>query len=435
MINYFDISLIEDLLERLYPICRSLAGDNNRKTLDIIREIIPLKNIEIPSGTKVFDWEVPYEWNINEAYIKNSKGKKLVDFNDCNLHVVSHSQYVDGNYKFSELKKHLFYSSQEPKAIPYRTTYYKKEWGFCLTKNQYDQISNETEPLKVFIGSTFKKGNMSIGEIILPGKYKREILISCYICHPSMANDSLSGVILTTLLCKYLMSIKERKWTYRIVFLPETIGSITYCKYRFLELRNVLSALVVTTVGGPDKVSYKQSWDKNHWINSLVENTLKNYNDDFKIYPFDIHGSDERQYSCPPLNINTISIFRSKYYEYPYYHTSLDNLDFVKPEAIYRSLTEYKNLIENIEQLIFFKRSIKACEPMLSKRDLYPKLGGDKVFKNTKNYSELDLILWVMFLCDGLTPTIDIAKKLAIDSNDLLEIFNKLEKKHLLSRV
>ena len=426
---------LDSLLKKLFPICRSLAGENNRKTLDIIKQIIPLEILEIPSGEVIYDWKVPEEWKVNEAFIENSDGKKIVDFKKSNLHLVSHSISVNSSYTFDELKNHLFVHEAIENAIPYRTSYYKKDWGFCLTREQYNILRNETKPIKVFIDTTFKKGSMSLGEVVLKGKYKKEILISCYICHPSMANDSLSGVVLTTFLAKHLSEIKNRKWTYRIVFLPETIGSIAYCKRRYHALENVMTGFVITTVGGPDKVSYKQSWDKNHWINYLVEKILYCERKEFITYPFDIHGSDERQYSSPPFRLNTISIFRSKYYEYPFYHTSLDNLEFVKVNSIQDSLDDYKNLLMEIEKLCFYKRTIKACEPMLSSKELYPKLGGDKIFKKKEKYNQLDLILWIMFYCDGNTPTLDIARKLKLDIKSLSQTIKLMEKKNLIRMI
>ena len=267
---------IKNYLDKLFPLCRSITGENNRFTLKELGKIIKLNLIEVSSGTKVFDWEIPEEWNINDAYIADINGKKIVNFKESNLHVVSYSIPINKLIYFDELKKNIHLHESLPNAIPYSTSYNKKDWGFCVTRKQYDELSKSSSPLKVFIDSNFSKGSLTYGEYLLKGQSKIELLISCYICHPSMANDSLSGVILTSFLAKYLKEKKSRKWSYRFVFIPETIGAITYCFLNREIMKKIKEGIVITTVGGKGKFGYKKTWDSNHWLNNLIEETKLN---------------------------------------------------------------------------------------------------------------------------------------------------------------
>ena len=425
---------INDYLEKLFPLCRSITGENNRFTLKELSKIIELNLIEISSGTKVFDWEIPEEWNINDAYIADINGKKIVNFKESNLHIVSYSIPINKLMYFEELKKNLHLHESLPDAIPYRTSYYKKDWGFCVTKKQYDELSKLSSPLKVFIDSRFSKGSLTYGEYLLKGQSKKELLISCYICHPSMANDSLSGVILTCFLARYLREKKSRKWSYRFVFIPETIGAITYCFFNREIMKKIREGIVITTVGGKGKFSYKKTWDSNHWLNYLIEENFNSLNKEFNTYPFDINGSDERQYSSQGFRINTASIFKDKYYEYKEYHSSLDDLDFVNSNQIHESFKIYKSLIDKIENLKFYKNLKPNCEVMLSKYNLYPTTGGEYTTKNEK-YSLTDKVLWILFLCDGNKPIEKIAKDIGIEIQELNTIIEKLIKLGLIKEL
>lgn len=429
MINY--TQQIETYIQRLFPICRSITGNGNRETLNILKEIIPLAIKEYPSGQQVFDWIIPKEWNICDAWIKNSQGIKVVDFKNSNLHVVSYSSPVHKKMSAAELTPHLHYIESQPDAIPYRTSYFNEDWGFCLSYNDFQKYFKQGE-YEVFIDSELKQGSLSIGEILIPGKSSKEILISTYICHPSLANDNLSGAVMTAFLAKEL-SKRELNYSYRIVFVPETIGAIAYCANNKAVIKSIDCGFVVTCVGGAGKYSYKQSFDKSHFINQLIEKMFEEDGLDYVVYSFDIHGSDERQYSSPGFRINIASICRDKYYEYLPYHTCLDNLQFIKAEYINKSLELYLKTVAKIDINIKYISTNLDCETMLSKHGLYPQKGGGLLpGKNIED--ELDLILWLLFYCDGTLYLQEIANKMECSIEKLNRIASILESKKLLKR-
>ncbi len=419
-------------LQLLFPICRSITGNGNRLSLKILQRITPIEIKEIKSGTKVYDWVIPKEWNVKEAYIEDYQGNRIVDFDRNNLHLVSYSMKVNTIMTWEELKSHIFKSERNQEAIPYRTTYYERNWGFCVNAKQYQRLEKCSKPFKIVIDSSLKNGYMTYGECLIKGESAREILISCYICHPSMANDSLSGVIISAFLVRYLRSI-NLKWSYRIVFVPETIGSIAYCAINEAALKNIDVGLVITTAGGPGKISFKKSWNENHYINNLVKSLLMDKTSFFKEYPFDCHGSDERQYSSPGLRINCISIFKDKYYEYDSYHSSLDNLEFVKADNLYETYEIYKFLILKLEKQAIYKRVKDIGEIMLSKHNLYPKIGGDILPKKISN--DFDLLLKVLFYIDGKLTIESIAEKINVNKSKIKKIINVLEEKNIIKNV
>ncbi len=425
---------INELLTRLFPLARSITGEPNRQTLRIIREVIPIKIKEVPSGTKVFDWIIPQEWKMREGWIETKSGERVVDYADNNLQVVSYSDKVNKKMKWDELKQHLHKHAKLPQAIPYRTTYYNKDWGFCVTHDQFEKIESEDDELTVYIDSEFIQGSLSYGELLIPGKSPKEILLSCYICHPSMANDSLSGVVLSCFLARHIMQKSERRWSYRILFVPETIGAIAYCALNQEKMRKVECGLVVTTVGGPGKFSYKQSFEPKHPINRIIESVFTEMDEAFWCYPFDIHGSDERQYSSQGFRINVASVCKDRYYKYPYYHTSLDNLDFVTASNIFKSFEVYIKVIDNLESQVIFRNLYPNCEVMLSRHGLYPSSGGDQL-PSDQGQSDLDLTLWILFLSDGRLSVDDIAHELKVGRHRILQICNKLVGKGILERV
>jgi len=438
---------IDQYLRQLFPITRSITGNGNRKTLKILQEIAPLNIKEYKSGSPVYDWTIPNEWNIKDAWIKDVNGNKLIDFHVSNIHVVGYSEPFHAKKTFNELKDHLHTHPKLENAIPYRTSYYKKDWGFCSTKKQYELIYKAPGPLEIFIDSEFnEKGSLSIGELLIPGESEEEILISTYICHPSLANDNLGGMVMTAFLARELLKQPKPKKSYRIIWVPETIGAIAYCAMNEKEMKKIDSGFVVTTVGGPGKFGYKKSFNEDHSINLSIEKIFKMENISHISYPFDIHGSDERQYSSQGFRINIASITKDKYYEYPYYHSSLDNLDFVKAKFISESLwlhlkalnllseadTEKKEL--NNKSLLLtnvYKSNHPNCEVMLSKYDLYPNTGGAQVPK-FGDRNELDLILWLLFWCDGNNSLEKIAKKLKVNFDILETIAKKLVHKKVL---
>jgi aminopeptidase-like protein len=397
-----------------------------------LHEIVPLEIKEYSSGQNVYDWVIPKEWNIKDGWIKNSRGNKIVDFQKNNLHLVSYSIPVHKKLTFSELKKHLHYREDLPEAIPYRTSYYEETWGFCVSYNDLKAHFRKDEEYEVFIDSSLTNGSLSIGELLIQGKSSKEYLISTYICHPSMANDNLSGVVLTAFLAKELIK-KELNFSYRIVFVPETIGAIAYCANNEKAMKRIDCGLVVTTVGGLGQFGYKQSFDKDHFINKIIEQTFKESNKEYITYPFDIHGSDERQYSSPGFRINMATICKDRYYEYDYYHTSLDDLNFVKAATITHSLMLYLETISKLDKNITYKTQY-PCETMLSKHGLYPKAGGGLLPGNPK-VDDLEKMLWLLFYCDGKADLFEISEKLNMDIGCLYSIAHKLEEKGVIAKI
>lgn len=416
---------IDAYLNRLFPLCRSITGEPNRQTLRILQEIIPLTIHEVPTGTEVYDWVIPDEWTIKDAWIANAEGKRIVDFRANNLHLVSYSIPVNAQMDWLELAPHIHRHPDLPDAIPYRTSYYRRDWGFCVTQAQYEELATTPGPLSVAIDSELQPGSLTYGEYLMPGRSKKEILLSCYICHPSMANDSLSGVLLAAFLARYIASLKDRHWSYRVVFVPETIGAIAYCARNESAMRRIDTGLVITTVGGPGAFGYKQSFDPSNAINRLVEEVFTETGKSFLTYPFDIHGSDERQYSSQGFRINVATICRDRYYEYPYYHSSLDDLAFVTGPQIAETLGLYICLIRKLEARKIYRNTMPYCEVMLSRHALYPATGGAQQPERCGR-SELDVILWLLFLCDGREDVVSIAKRLELPVDRIVQTADKL---------
>lgn len=433
----FSLYEIESNLNDLFKMNRSLAGEENRRTLRYLKNNIPINIKSFASGERVFDWKIPNEWKIINGFIKDSFGNKLIDIKENYLHVASYSQSVKKKIKFNELKKKI-YIGKLHNEIPYRTLYYKKDWAFCLSKQDYKKIvkakSNKNQ-FEVCIDSKFTKGKMNYGEILIRGKSKKEILISTYICHPSMANDNLSGVILTSLLAKFIKSIPNLNWSYRIIFIPETIGAIAYIKKNLKKIKQIDYGINISCVGGKGSMSYKETKDQDSFLNKLVKNIFSRKKIKVKKYNFDIHGSDERQYSYFGNDINIISIHKDKYYDYKEYHTSLDNLDFVKSNQILKSLEIYKELIKQIEVQKIYKNKNHYSEIMLSKFKLYPDTGGSQMTNKSKKINNLDSILWILYLCDGKKTVSQIYDKLNINKRSFFEIINLLKRKKLIQHV
>lgn len=428
------VAELDHYLRRLFPLCRSITGEPNRETLRILQEIIPLTIHEVPTGKTVYDWTIPDEWTIRDAWIADANGHRLVDFQASNLHVVSYSEPVDAVMNWEELQPRIHKHPDLPEAIPYRTSYYKRDWGFCVTHAQYAELKKQQGELTVVIDSELKPGSLSYGEILIPGQSSQEILLSCYICHPSMANDSLSGVLLTAFLARYIAELKERHWSYRIVFVPETIGAIAYCALNETAMKQIDMGFVITTVGGPGKFGYKKSFDSTHPVNAMIESVLTESGVDFITYPFDIHGSDERQYSSQGFRINVATICRDRYYEYPHYHSSLDDLKFVTPQQIEETLEHYVRLIDKLEARRVYRNRIPYGEVMLSRHNLYPTIGG-KQLPVFGGKTELDLILWLLFLCDGKLDIDYIAKCLGASVEILSCLADSLVDKGVLEVV
>jgi len=425
---------IDSYLYRLFSICRSITGPGNRETLRVLQELVPVQIKEYPSGTEVYDWIIPDEWRIRDAWIKGEDEKKIVDFQECNVHLVSYSEPVHGRFSFEELEERLHFHEELPEAIPYCTSYYRRDWGFCVNQAQLQQLRQTEEQLEVLVDSDLDpSGSLTVGELVIPGRSEKEILISTYICHPSLANDNLSGVVMTAFLARELLK-RELQWSYRFIWVPETIGAIAYCAMNEEAMRKIDVGLVVTTVGGPGALGYKQSWQKEHYINRLIDDALCESGKQFNVYPFDIHGSDERQFSSQGFRINMATICKDRYYEYPQYHTSLDDLSFMNGRQIEETLRIYLEVIDKLERRHVYQNTVPNCEVMLSRHDLYPKRGG--MFRPVVDgYTELDLTMWVLFYCDGKVSVPEVADLLGVE-DDLIEgVCQALETKGIMVRV
>jgi aminopeptidase-like protein len=406
-----------NLMARLFPICRSITGNGVRESLEIISEIVPLTIHEVPTGTSVFDWTVPKEWNIRDAFIEDEEGNKIVDFKKNNLHVVGYSAPIDICIDLSELQTHLYSLENQPDAIPYITSYYSERWGFCISHHQREQLKNGK--YHVYIDSELKEGSLTYGEIIIPGELQEEIFLSTYICHPSMANNELSGPVLATYLAKWLAS-SPRKYTYRTVFIPETIGSITYLSRNLETMKqNIIAGFNLTCVGDERTFSFIPSRYGNTLADKVALNILQYKYPEFNKYTFLDRGSDERQYCSPGVDLPVVSIMRSKYGEYPEYHTSLDNMDIVTPKGLNDSYIMYKDCIELLERNEKYKVNCYG-EPQLGKRGLYPTL-------STKESGDIvrDMLNLIAY-ADGLNDLIDISNIIGVPADVLYPIIEKL---------
>ena len=427
----------ENLLRELFPINRSITGSGVRKSLKILSKVADFEIKGVPSGTKCYDWEIPPEWELKDAYVEDSKGKRIIDIKDSNLHVMGYSTPVDRKVPYSELIAHIHTMSDMPDAIPYRTSYYDRKFGFCMRHKDFLKL-DKTETYHMHIDSSLKEGSLTYGERILKGTSGKEFIISTYCCHPSLANDNLSGMVLWVLLLRNLSKRKLRH-TYRFVIAPETIGAIAYCSLNEEAMKNIEAGLVITTVAGPGKRGYKRSFMGSSIIDMAIEHVFRQSGIDFIRYPFDIQGSDERQFSSLPFRIPICTITKDKYYEYPYYHTSLDNLDFIKSDWLIEALGIYLKVIESLENSIVYAPLNHACEPMLGKRGAYPKTGG-AINQNRKDAekdkkSDLDVIKWILFLSDGKKTLLEISEETGIDSSRLNEAAIRLCKLSLLKEV
>lgn len=424
------------LMKEMFPICRSITGDGVRDTLKIINKVIPIDVIEVPSGTEVFDWTVPKEWNIKEAWIKNSKGKKIVDFNESNLHILNYSIPVKRVMKFEELKAHIYTLSSAPDWIPYMTSYYNENWGFCMTHNQFLKLQNDTrfdEEFEVYIDASLENGSLTYGEYFIEGESKDEVLLSTYLCHPSMCNDNLSGVVLTTYLAEVLSKIQKEgklKYSYRFLFVPETIGSITWLSLNEGKLSNIKYGLVASCTGDKGNLTYKKSRDGNNIIDKISVNVLKYSGSPYKVLEFFPWGSDERQYCSPGFNLPIGSLMRTPYGNYPEYHTSADNLKFVDENSLADTFDKYIKILFIIENNSTYINLNPKCEPRLGKRGLYGNLGGRGQYAHDEF-----VIFWVLNQCDGENSLLDISERANVDFFRVKNAADALLKAGLLKRL
>jgi len=409
---------MHQLIAELYPICRSITGDGFRQTMEILRRHIPLKIHEVPSGTRVFDWTVPKEWNIRDAYVKNAKGEKIVDFQKSNLHVLNYSIPIKMQVDLGNLKKHLFTLPDHPEWIPYRTSYYKEDWGFCLSHRQF--LTLEEGKYEVIIDSTLENGFLTYGELFLGGEKEEEILISAHACHPSLANDNLSGISLATMLAKHLETV-TRRFSYRFLFIPGTIGAIIWLCLNEASLSRIKNGLVITGVGDSGDITYKKSRRGDAEIDRAACHVLIQSARPGRILEFSPYGYDERQFCSPGFNLPIGRFSRTPYGEYPEYHTSADNLEFVYPEYLTDSYLKVRSIIDVLENNRVYLNQNQKCEPQLGKRGLYSSIGTNEI-----------ALLWVLNLSDGSHSLLDIAERSGFQFKAIKEAADMLLKACLL---
>ncbi|HEY9115347.1 MAG TPA: DUF4910 domain-containing protein [Bacteroidales bacterium] len=413
-------------IDRLYPICRSITGNGVRDTLAIISEHIPIIIHEVPSGTKAFDWDIPLEWNIKDAWVKNEKGEKIIDFKNSNLHILNYSIPVDKQVSLEELKEHLFTLKEHPDWIPYRTSYHHQKWGFCMAYNQFKKLKDETYHVK--IDSTLEPGSMTYGEYFIQGKTDDEVLISTHICHPSLCNDNLSGIAVAASLAEELSKM-DLKYSYRFLFIPGTIGAIAWLSRNEAITHRIKHGLVLNLLGDKGSFTYKKSRQGNAEIDKIVELVLAERKADFRLIDYYPYGYDERQFCSPGFNLPVGRLSRTPHGEFPEYHTSADNMNLISPEKLSESVSLIKTIFSVIESNAVYKSLNPKCEPQLGKRGLYEPIGGEK---ETKDFQMA--LLWVLNFSDGKHSLLQIAEKSELPFHVIQEAAKALEKADLLMK-
>jgi aminopeptidase-like protein len=419
------------LATRYFPICRSITGNGVRESLALLQKelgsAITLNIHEVPSGSHCFDWIVPDEWNIKDAYIADEAGNKVVDFQKNNLHVVYYSEPVNLELSLEELQPHLFSLPNMPTAIPYITSFYKRFWGFCLSQEQRDAL--KPGRYKVVIDSTLEPGSLTYADILLPGKSKKEIVVSTYVCHPSMGNNETSGPVLVTYLAKWIASLADREHSFRFIFVPETIGAIVYLSKNLEEMkRNVVAGLQASCVGDNRAYSYLPSRLGNTVADKAAQHVLKHHAPDFVRYTFLKRGSDERQYCSPGVNLPFCSILRTRYGDYPEYHTSLDDLNLISADGLGGAWNVYARCLLLLDKNKRY-RTTTPCEPQLGRRGLYQSLG------TTDPHLRERALANILAYADGDHDVIDIAEICGVDALELLPLIDLLLHHNLLEAV
>lgn len=422
---------IYNLANSIYPICRSITGRGVRETLSVLSEYIKMGNgpdmalHEVPSGTQVFDWTVPKEWVICQAYVEDETGKHIVDMRENNLHIMGYSVPIDVWVDLEELKRHIFTQPEQPDVIPYVTSYYKERYGFCMSENQLNSLL--PGKYHMVIDSELTEGSLTYGEIILQGECEDEVFLSTYICHPSMANNECSGPALLSELIRFLCSMKKRKYTYRCIFIPETIGSITYLSRNLSYMKeHIIAGFNLSCVGDNRDYSIVESRYGNTLADKALKTVLK-FHGAYTEYSFLNRGSDERQYNAPGVDLPVVCFCRSKFGEYPEYHTSADNMSLVSPEGFQGSYEVMTQVICAIERNGYYEMNV-LCEPQLGKRNLYPTIS------QKGSYDAVKAMTNFIAYADGKNDLFDISMRIGVPVYKLIEIVEQLEEHGLLKR-
>jgi aminopeptidase-like protein len=415
---------MHDFIKELFPICRSITGEGVRQTLRLIEKRIPLEMHEVPSGTKVFDWTVPLEWNVTDAYIANEAGTRLIDFKANNLHLMSYSTPLNKKMRLGDLRSHLFSLPDHPDWIPYRTSYYQENWGFCIRHKDLSQFHDEE--YHVVIESSLKPGSLTYGESYLPGESSDEILVSCHVCHPSLCNDNLSGIAVAGMLAQ-AMAARSRRYSYRFLFIPGTIGSITWLARNEHNTSRIKHGLVLTGLGDAGKMTYKKSRQGQAEIDQAMVHVLRHSGDAYTVQDFSPYGYDERQFCSPGFNLAVGCVMRTPHGQYPEYHSSADNLEFVKEKSLAQSYAHCLSTFELLEKNRVYLSQNPKCEPQLGRRGLYRAVAGQQ----DKQSRELAM-LWVLNGSDGTQTLLDIAERADLPFSAIEEAAEPLVKVGLL---
>jgi aminopeptidase-like protein len=413
-----------DVAARIYPICRSITGDGVRRTLQVLGQRIPMVLHEVPTGARVFDWEVPLEWNIEDASLSDGDGCRVIDFRSHNLHIVNYSEPVSCMLPLDELAPYLHSSPEHPASIPYRTSYYRRNWGFCLAHRERERLAPGR--YRVDIKSSLQPGAMTYGEVTVHGRSRDEVILFTHVCHPSLANDNAAGMSITAALAEWVAS-EPRRYTYRIVFAPGTIGSLCWLKANESRLKRVRHGLVLGLLGDPGALTYKRSRRGNAEIDTVVEYVLSRFGSSTRLIDFSPYGYDERQLCSPGFNLPVGRLTRSVNGGYPEYHSSADDLSLIRPEYLQQSYEACQSIVSVLEGDAQYVNLSPKGEPQLGKRGLYGSLGGRSPTEREH------ALLWVLNQSDGSRSLLDIAKRSGIDFSLMRQAADKLEGAGLLA--
>lgn len=417
-----------EMAKEMFPLCRSITGQGVRDTYDILKRVVPeMKIYEVPTGTQVFDWTVPKEWNIRDAYIENEQGEKIVDFKINNLHVVGYSTPVDEWMELDELLEHVYTLPDQPDLIPYTTSYYKERWGFCMSEEQKQSLPEGK--YHAYIDSTLEDGNLTYAEILIPGESEEEIFFSSYTCHPSMANNECSGPVVIAYLADYIKKMPKRRYSYRLILVSETIGAITYLSKNLdIMKKNIIAGFNVTCVGDDRTYSIVHSKYSNTLADKVLMNVLKNQDPKFCEYSYLQRGSDERQYQAPGVDLPLVCFCRSKYHVYPEYHTSADNMDIISPDGLGGSLDVLIQCVEALENNYTYKITC-LCEPQLGRRGLMP------TTSNKNSYKDTLILKDIAAYADGTNDLFELSDLIGHGVSEMIPVINKLVDAKLLEKV